>query len=358
VPEPEPIESVAAVERHREGGRERDGFVPLDRNERVGPMPEWFVERLRDAVDSDLMTSYPATDELHAELAASLDLSPDQVLITPGTDPVLRAMCQAYVRPGDTIAMLEPSYAMYRVYAKMFGAREALAGFDSEFKADTDTLLDAVSAGARIAFVANPNQPTGTTLDDDVLRDLVARAEESGTAVVLDEAYMIFGGTDALPHARSSPNAIVARTFSKAGLAGVRIGYVAGSPSIVHNLRRVRSAADTSALAIAAARILVQHPELATDYAAEVAAGYEVIAERARALGFEPLPSAANFISIRVGSRERGVALVDALKERGYLISGPYPEPPLHDSIRVTLGPPDVMHAFADALADAAAATP
>jgi histidinol-phosphate aminotransferase len=355
---PNPIEPVAAVERHREGGHERNGFVPLDRNERVGPMPEWFVERLREAIDSEFLTSYPATDELHVELAASLDLPPEQVLITPGTDPVLRAICQAYVRPGDTVAMLDPSYAMYRVYARMFGAREALAGFDTTLRADTDGLLAAVSAGARVVFVANPNQPTGTTLDDGVLRQLVSRAEASGTAVVLDEAYMFFGDTDGLPLARTSPNVIVARTFSKAGLAGVRIGYVAGSESIVHNLRRVRSAADTSALAIAAARIVLEHPELAADYARDVAAGYDVVAKRARALGLEPLPSAANFISIRVGSRERAMALVDALNERGFLIRGPYPEPPLHDSIRVTLGPPDVMRTFMDALTDALAATP
>jgi len=352
---PDPIEPVAAIERHREGGQERVGFVPLDRNERIGPMPEWFLQRLRTAIDSELLTSYPATDELHAELAAALDLPSEQVLITPGTDPVLRAVCQAYVRPGDTITMLEPSYAMYRVYARMFGAHEALAGFDAAFAPDNDALLNAVSNGARVAFIANPNQPTGTVLDEDVLRELVARAEQSGTAVVLDEEYMVFGGTDGLPIARTSPNTIVARTFSKAGLAGMRIGYVAGSPSIVQNLRRVRSAADTSALAIAAARILLEHPEIAADYAREVAEGYDIVAARARELGFEPLPSAANFISIRVGSRERGLALVDALKERGYLIRGPYPEPPLHDSIRVTLGPPDVMHGFADALTAAAA---
>lgn len=352
---PDPVESVAAITRMREGGSERKGFVSLDRNERVGPLPDWFVEELRRELASDLLTSYPATDELHAELAASLHVPPGQVLVTPGTDPTLRSLCQAYVRSGDTIAMLDPSYAMYDVYARMFGATAVKAGFDAGLEPDIETLLAAVSGGARLAFVANPNQPTGTVLDLAVLRELLALAEASGTVIVLDEAYGFFGGPDTLPLVRESPNVVLARSFSKAGFAGIRVGYVAGGEEIVRTLVKVRSAADTNALAIACARKLVAHPEVARDYAEAVAQGRELLAERGRALGLDPLPTHGNFMSLRVGSRERGEALVAAVRERGYLIRGPYPQPPLHESIRVTLGPPEVMTAFADALAEAVA---
>jgi histidinol-phosphate aminotransferase len=348
---PQPVDGVAATERMREGGNERRGYVGLDRNERVEPLPEWFVEQLRGSIDSDLLTTYPNVDDLHAELVQATGLAPERLLVTPGNDPVIKALFQAYVRPGDTIVTLDPSYAMYRVYARMFGAEAALIGFDRDMQVDLDALLAAIEPGVKLVFIANPNQPTGTVLGDEALRAVVRRAGEVGAVVMADEAYTYFApDTTALPLVEDHANLLVARSFSKAGFAGVRIGFVAGSPEIVRTLFTVRSAAEVSAVAILAAQLLLAHPEVGSDYGRAVAEGGSLLAERARTLGLEPLPSHGNFMQIRVPEGLDPAAIVEALEERKWLIKGPFRDACLEGCIRVTLGGPELMARFADVL--------
>jgi histidinol-phosphate aminotransferase len=353
---PEPVESVAATERVREGGSERRGFVGLDRNERVGPLPDWFVNKLRASIDSNLLMTYPNVDDLDTELAAATGLAPERLLVTPGNDPAIKALYQAFVRPGDAIVTLDPSYAMYVVYARLFGTAPVTVGYNTDLELDVERLLATVVPGVKVVFVANPNQPTGTIVGGDVLRALLARAADAGAIVMVDEAYTYFApSTSALPLVEEHPNLLVARSFSKAGFAGVRIGFVAGSTEVVGALFKVRSAAEVNAIAILCARLLLAHPEIGEEYAAEVEAGRAVLEARARSLGLTPLPSHANFTQLRVPDGLDPAAIVAGLHVRGWLIKGPFREPCLAGCVRVTLGPPALMEEFCEVLADVVA---
>lgn len=354
---PEPFGPLREVTRVAEGGTERAGFVGLDRNERVSPLPDWFLEKLREALDSALLLEYPATDHVHRELAEDLGLAPEQVLLTPGTDPTLRSLYQVYVQPGDRVVMLDPSYAMYQVYARIFGGRAIGIGFDENLEPDLDGLRESVATGVKLLLIANPNQPTGTVMSNDELASIAGRAGEVGAVVAVDEAYQIFSGTSALPLLEEWPNVVVLRSFSKAGFAGARIGFAAGSPEVVGELFKVRSAADVSGLAAACARLLIAHPEVAEDYGREVHEGAQRLSERARDLGLEPLPTHANFLLIRLPGAYRPADVVQALKDRKWLIKGGFGIPALRDCIRVTLGPPALMDEFADVLGEALEAT-
>lgn len=352
MPLPEPVASVAATNRVREGGNDRTGFVGLDRNERVGPLPDWFVEEVRAAIHGELLATYPNVDDLHRELAAATGLASEQLLVTPGNDPAIRAAFFAYVRPGDRVALLDPSYAMYRVYAQLFGAELAPAGYDRDLELDVDALLAGIGPATRLVLIANPNQPTGTVVEQDVLERVLERAEEHGALVLVDEAYTVFAPeTSSLPLIAKHPNLLVARTFSKIGLAGIRIGFVAGSPELTSTLYKVRSAGEVNAVAIACARIVLRRPELGADYAAEVAAGRELLAARAAELGLEPLPSRANFLQLRLPEGLDPAAVVAGLRERRWLVRGPFREACLERCVRVTLGPPALMEEFSEALA-------
>jgi histidinol-phosphate aminotransferase len=247
--------------------------------------------------------------------------------------------------------MLTPSYAMYPIYARMFGAEPIEIGFDADLMPDTAALLDAVGPGVRAIFIANPNQPTGTRLSEDVLEELLARAGDHGTLTVIDEAYFPFSGATVLPWLSDHPHLVVLRTFSKAwGLAGLRAGVICAAPEVARTLYKVRTAYDVNTAAAAVARTLLARPEVATAYAAEVRAGREALQARARALGLEPLPGLTNFQLIRVAGRIAPADLVAALHERRYIVKGPFSTPGLEDCIRVTLGPPELMERFADAL--------
>ena len=349
---PSPAEPLQALERWPEGGSEREGYVPLDRNERPSPLPDWFVEKIRAAVSSDTLVNYPATDRFHANLAASLDLSPERVLVTPGADPVFKSLYQVYASSGQSVVMLDPSYAMYAVYARMFGANAIGIPYDRELNLDADRLLAEIVPGVSLVLIANPNQPTGTLMSEDLLVSVLERAGQAGALLVVDEAYHIFCGESALPLLDDWANLLVVRSWSKAGFAGARLGFVAGDPEVVGNLFKVRSAAEVGSFAALCGSLLLEHPEIEADFAAEVAAGAELLSEHARQLGLEPLPTKTNFLQIRLPEGQDPAAVVAALRERKWLIKAGFQTPGLVDCIRVTLGPPDLMERFAGELRD------
>ncbi|HBH97154.1 MAG TPA: hypothetical protein DDX89_05105 [Candidatus Omnitrophica bacterium] len=356
---PPPTPAVDGVHRTREPRQEGPPVVRLDRNERLQPLPEGFIERIRQSLQSAWFTSYPAQDRLMALLAAQTGLSEEQLLLTAGSDAACKALAQAYLRPGDAVVMLDPTYAMYPIYAQMFQARVCPISFDEDLALDTTRLLNSVAPGVRLVLIANPNQPTGTVLPEAVLEQLADRARQVGALLAVDEAYYPFSRTTVLPWVPQMPHLLVMRTFSKAaGLAGLRIGFAAGHPDVLRNLFKVRSIYDVNSMALACAEQILRHPQVVDDYVAAVEEGRRILSGRATALGFTPLASAANFMLIRTAPRVQPVELVERLRRRGYLVKGPFSHRGLAACIRVTVGSPELMQAFGDALAEALARTP
>jgi histidinol-phosphate aminotransferase len=354
VPELQPVDALRSLVRVPEPGEHDRAVVGLDRNERLAPLPPWFVERLRGLVDSDLLTGYPVADRLYAVLAEQLSLERSQLLLAPGSDAVAKGCFHAYVERGDTVVALDPSYAMYAVYAEMYGARRKTVPFERLDGVQVERLLEAIEPGVKLVTIANPNQPTGTLLTEDELLAIVRAAADVGALVLVDEAYFPFSDATILPRVPEHANLAVARTFSKAaGFAGLRIGYVAAPSSVIDVLFKVRSVHDVNAFAIAAATALLEHPEVVDGYVEQVRAGGELLRERAEALGLAVEPIHANFALVRVAGRIGPGELVERLAARGFRIRGPFSASPLQDHVRVTLGPPELMASFCAMLADA-----
>ncbi|MCH7564851.1 MAG: histidinol-phosphate aminotransferase family protein [Gemmatimonadetes bacterium] len=348
---PAPAAQLAGIERAREAGGEQKGLVRLNHNERLEPLPSDFMEGVRDSLDSALLMQYPDQTGLRERLCRHLDVAEKELLLTAGCDAAVKALFHAYARPGDRVVMLDPSYAMYPVYARMFGADVVSTPFSVDLELDEDALVDSVSPGVRLVVIANPNQPTATLLDQDTLLRLLEKTAEVGALLVVDEAYYPFSHTTCLPWTREFPNLVVLRSLSKAaGLAGLRIGFAVGHPDVIANLFRVRSVYDVNSAAILCASRILDDPSIVGDYVASVEAGRQLLVARAEALGLVPLPTHTNFILVRVAPRCRPAELVSALRENGYLVKGAFNAPCLADCIRVTLGPPGLMAAFSDVL--------
>ena len=351
---PDPAPGLAQVHRVREAGSDVLDYIALDRNERVSPFPEWFMDEVRENLTSAVLSRYPVQDQLHRQLAQQLQVPEECLILTPSSDSAFKSLFEAYVQPGDGVVMLEPSYAMFPVYTRMFLGKAVEISYGPDMELDTERLLDSATVGVKLLLIANPNQPTGTLLDETVLRQLIERAAEVGALVVVDEAYHPFSHATALPWLATYPNLVVVRTFSKsAGLAGLRLGFAAGHPEVCANLFKVRAANDLNSMAIMCASLILKHPQVVDDYVAEVQEGGRLLADRSRALGLVPLPTHTNFMLIRVAHRCPPDSLVEALKQRGFLIKGPVDAPSVAGCVRVTLGPPDLMSNFADRLDEA-----
>lgn len=325
--------------------------MALDRNERQGPLPDWFLREARAALTSDLFTVYPSTDRVYDSLAEDLGVERQRLLLTLGSDGAFRSLFEAYGEPGRGVVLVDPSYAMYRVYGEMAGMRVVALPVDRELRIDPENLLEAIQPGVRLVCLPNPNQPTGTLMPDSELRAVADRAAEIGAILAIDEAYYPFSRTTVLPWSSDYDNVLVTRTFSKAwGLAGLRIGFVVGAPDLIATLYKVRSVYDISAFAVRCLELALRNPQIAEDYVTEVEAGREVLRGRVEALGLRPVETATNFMPIRLEGRAEPGDLVDRLRDRGCLVRGPFRHPALADCIRVTLGPPDLMAKFATEL--------
>lgn len=314
---------------------------------------------IRQSLESVLLTTYPLQEEFHQQLAERLGLTEEHILLTAGSDAAFKALYQAYVRPGDPVVMLDPSYAMYPVYAQLFQAQIRPVPFSAGFKLDVTRLLETIVPGVRLVVIANPNQPTGTVLPEEALERVVERTASVGAILAVDEAYYPFSRVTVLPWITRAAHVVVTRTFSKAaGLAGLRIGYAVGHPEVMANLYKVRSAHDVNSLAMHCAAQILAHPEVVNEYVSEVQAGGRLLAKRVLALGLMPLPTHANFLLIRVTHRCRPGELVERLRARGYVVKGPFDAPCIAECIRVTLGPPEIMERFAACLQDVLAGSP
>jgi histidinol-phosphate aminotransferase len=346
-----PNEHLLGVYRVAEHMDERAGYVRLDRNERVEPLSQDLFQQLMSAFRPSQLCAYPDPSPLLERLTRSTGLATEWLYPTPGSDASIRMVLQAFLAPGDVIVIPDPTYAMYEIYARMHQAHARKVPYDERLQLDFGHLLAQLDAHPRVLALPNPDQPSGTVVSTASLETLLARACETGTLVVIDEAYFPYWPESAIAYVREFENLVVTRTLSKAfGLAGLRVGFFAANPRIVDYVQRVRGAHEVNAAAIAAATWMLDHPQVVTSHLADVAAGKAVLADAAAKLGLEFPECHTNFQLLGFPGRTETSSLVEALREEGYLVKGAFSQPGFRDKIRVTLASPAIMSGFADAL--------
>jgi histidinol-phosphate aminotransferase len=237
---------------------------------------------------------------------------------------------------------------MYGVNARLSGMKAIAVPLRDDFSLDAAAFIERMRAERpALVFIAYPNNPTGVLYrDEDVLA--VLRAAEG--VVVLDEAYHVFAQKSFMPRLAEFPNLVVLRTVSKLGLAGIRLGYLAGRPEWMREFNKARQAYNVNALTQAAALYLLEHLEVLEEQAARIRAGRGEIAAALAALpGVKVFPSQANFLLLRVADAAR----VDRrLREQGVLVKN-LNGPAMPNCLRVTVGTPDENRILLAALREA-----
>jgi len=308
-------ENVRRMAGYTPGEQPRGGeVVKLNTNENPYPPSPRVVEALAAALTGDALRKYP--DPTGAEFrhvaGRVLGVDPEGILIGNGSDDVLTILTRAFVPEGGTIVSPTPSYLLYKTLADLQGARLETVPFAAGWALPRPW----PRRGAHLAFVANPNSPSGTVVP------LAALAELPGP-VVVDEAYVDFAppGTTALPLVgKSAGPLVVTRTFSKSyALAGMRFGFAVAEPAVVGELVKVKDSYNCDVLSQVAATAAIADQ----DYLAEVRA--KILATRARmerelaGLGFVVTPSHANFVWCRRDDRPVK-PIYESLKARGILV--------------------------------------
>ena len=322
----------------------------MDFNEStIGCSPR-LLAQLR-SLDSETLARYPEREPVEGGVADFLGLAPAQVLLTNGVDEAIHLLCSTYLDPGDEALIVVPTFAMYSICALAEGARVIQIPAVDNFGFPLASLLSRISEKTRLVAVANPNNPTGVAVASDVLLQ-VARAAPRA-AILVDEAYFEFHGETMLEHSVRPANLFVARTFSKAyGLAGLRIGVLAGDAAQISMVRRVASPYNVNAVALAVLPEALRDQEYVKSYVAEVQRGRTELEQELRRLGLHYWPSRANFVLVRIGPAH--LEFVRGLRMRGILVRDRSSDRGCEGCVRLTVGSEEHTQSLIRALREVA----
>ena len=264
-----------------------------------------------------------------------------------GSDELIQMLALAVAKPGAVMLGLDPSFVMFRMLAAITGVRYAGVPLTRDFGIDTDATLDAVRQHQpALIFIAYPNNPSGNLYDAGVIARIIAAAPG---IVVVDEAYHAFAGASFMPRLAEFPNLLVMRTVSKLGLAGLRLGLLAGRRAWLEHVDKVRLPYNVNVFTQLVASDVLQHAEVLGAQAAAIRGERaRLMVELRRIAGVEAYPCDANFILFRVAGANQ---VFDGLKRRGVLIKNLHATHPLlTDCLRVTVGTPGENTQFLSAL--------
>jgi histidinol-phosphate aminotransferase len=320
----------------------------LDFNESTIGCSPAVLARLR-SLDAEALARYPEREPVECEVADFLRLEAAQVLLTNGVDEAIHLLCATYLEPGDEAVIVVPTFAMYAIFARAEGARLVQVNAGDNFAFPLESLLSRLSERTRLIAVANPNNPTGAAVACEILLQIARAAPQA--AVLVDEAYFEFHGETLLDDAMRPANLFVARTFSKAyGLAGLRIGILAGDAEQIAMVRRVASPYNVNAVALAVLPDALRDQEHVAHYVGEVQRGREVLQRELRALGLRYWPSRANFVLVGVGRAH--AEFIQALRARGILVRDRSSDPGCEGCVRLTVGSSEHTRTLIGALRD------
>ena len=329
-----PIEEVA-----RELGLDPGGIIKLASNENpLGPS-RLGLAAMRQALKQ--VNLYPDGNAfyLKQKLAAKLGVTPANLILGNGSNEVIEMVGHALLAPGAEVVVSQYCFAVYPIVTALFGAKLVVVPAKNHAH-DLDAMLAAITSNTRIVFVANPNNPTGTTAGREELTRFV-NAVPANVLLALDEAYIEFldEPLDLLPEIRngSKPNLLLMRTFSKIyGLAGLRICYGIGHPDFIAALEKIRQPFNINSVAQAGALAALDDTKHVEKTRMINSRGLKLYARTFRKLKLEFVPSAANFVLVRVGDGQR---VFGELQKLGVIVRpmGGYQLP---EWIRISIGTP------------------
>jgi histidinol-phosphate aminotransferase len=282
----------------------------LDKNENLDPQFLEFTKGILHSLDPLALCTYPECAPLYKKISQKFGISDRRLLLTAGSDGAIRMVFEAFIDPGDLVLHTAPTFAMYSVYSKMYGAKElsweyaaSAAGPDLRFE---DFLNYISEQKPKLVCLPNPDSPTGTVLTAEQMSRLIKHTRELNCLLLVDEAYFPFY-SETVIHLES-PNLLVARTFAKAwGLAGLRIGFLAASTELMPFLHKVRPMYEVNTLAVMMMEKMLDCESEMKASVERLQKGKNYFLNEMERLGYKTLRGHGNFSHVAFGSDQKEI---------------------------------------------------
>ena len=326
------------------------GYIKLDAMENPYLLPQALRSEIAATLAAAAINRYPdpGAAALKEKIRAVTGLPAEMALLLGnGSDELIQLLAMGLNKPGATMLSVEPSFVMYRMIATFTGMRYVGVPLKADFSLDLPATLAAIKRDQpALIFLAYPNNPTGNLYPAGSVSQII---EASTGLVVIDEAYYAFASDSFIPHLAQYPNLLVMRTFSKLGMAGLRLGFLAGSAEWLQQLEKLRLPYNVGVLPQLVAEKLLDNHAILLQQAEQIKWDREKLYQQLSEIAaVKVYTSEANFLMFRVAG---ATAIFEGLKQRGVLVKNLHGgHPALIDCLRVTVGTPDENMRFIAAL--------
>lgn len=328
------------------------GFIKLDAMENPYRWSHALIDEWLAQLKTAELNRYPdpAAVELKQQIQDSLQIPPSaEIILGNGSDELIQMILMAVSGAQRKVLSVSPSFVMYDMIARFVGMQYIDVPLTAQFELDEAALSQAIEQHQpAVIFLAYPNNPTGNLFDETVIDRII---ETSGAIVVIDEAYYAFADKTYADKLTKYPNLLVMRTVSKMGLAGLRLGYMAGASSLMQHIDKVRLPYNINILTQISARFALQHKAVLDAQTEQIKQDREALYSALMAIeGVEVYPGKTNFFLFRL-QQASADAVFERLKQQRILIKNlSHAGPALAGCLRVTVGTSDENDAFLSAL--------
>lgn len=331
----------------------RKDYLRLDLNENPGGLPQDFIQQVLSEITPDFISQYPETKDFTECLTNFLNVERENICLVNGSSEGIRYIIEAYTSPGGKIVGVTPSYAMYEVYAKMYGREFISIEYEEDLTFDVDKIIKSMGQGVQLLILLNPNNPIGNIYTNEQFEQMLKAAKQQEVTVLIDEAYMYFYPNSFIDAAIKQDHVFVTRTFSKLfSLGGCRLGYVVGQKKEIKMIQNLCTPHNTNAFAMRFAQRILETDGMLDTMIAKQLEGKRYLINSLMENNYQIHAEEGNFIFIKPKYLDADTLICKMKDEKGILIKSYDGIGKLGKCLRVTTGEKKFMECFVDALID------
>jgi len=349
---PKPNINIDKLNREFDIGNDRLDFYRFDKNERTYNFSKRFFSKLSKEINTESLTMYPDQKPLYDILSKNLKIQSSNILLTPGADAGIKYFFDTYITKNTKVAYLWPTYAMIDVYSQMYEAKSIKISFDTDLQIDIENLLNKLNNEIDVLIIANPNQPSGTIIDDKDLLRLFEKCKEKQIPFLMDQTYYDFTNANKIEIEKyiiENPFLFAVRSFSKSyGIAGARLGYIVSNENNIKNLYKVKPLSDINYFSLKCAELLLTDKTFFKEHVAEILESKKILEQYLIKNDIDFVPSHTNFMHIKIDDEITLTDIYNKLVGKNFLVrkTGDNLPATLVGCIRLTIGSIDQTKKF------------